>query len=144
MMPDRDQIKGQWNEVKGRLKEHWGQLTDDDLTRAEGSADKLVGVVQQKTGATRLEVERFLDDLLNNRVDQARDALQHYGEAAGQVAGDAAEYARQQGRRLAASSTDYTHRFVDTIRARPGESLAIAFGVGLLAGAVLFFGNKKS
>ena len=57
-MSNRQQIMGHWNEVKGRLKEHWGELTDDDLQQAEGSTDQLVGVVQQKTGAARSEVER--------------------------------------------------------------------------------------
>ncbi|REL38335.1 CsbD family protein [Rhodohalobacter sp. SW132] len=49
-------IKGNWNEVKGKLKEKYGDLTDDDLTYAEGKEDQLVGKLQKKLGKTRQEV----------------------------------------------------------------------------------------
>ncbi len=79
-MANRDQLRGQWNEVKGRLKENWGQLTDDDLSRAEGSADRLVGVVQQKTGAAKNEIEAFLDSVLSGKFSE------HASETASQYA----------------------------------------------------------
>ncbi|MEZ6051591.1 MAG: CsbD family protein [Planctomycetaceae bacterium] len=47
----RQEIEGQWNQVKGQVQERWGELTDDDLYKARGSADQLVGVIQQKTGS---------------------------------------------------------------------------------------------
>ncbi|QDT01836.1 hypothetical protein K227x_02050 [Rubripirellula lacrimiformis] len=144
MMPNREQIKGHWNEVKGRLQEHWGQLTDDDLQRAEGSAERLVGVVQQKTGATKNEIEKFLDGLFGQSVsDQASEAVHQYADAAQQAASEAAVYARDHYRRLASQTEDYSAKMVDTVRSRPAESLAIAFGVGVAAGALLFFGSKK-
>lgn len=143
-MPSREQIRGHWNEVKGRLKEHWGQLTDEDLRRAEGSADQLVGVVQQKTGATRNEIERFLDNVLSGSFGgQAADTVQHYADAAQAAAADAAAYARENYRRLASQSEDYAAKVSETVRSRPAESLAIAFGLGIVAGALFFFGGRK-
>lgn len=144
-MANREQIRGQWNEVKGRLKEHWAQLTEDDLMRAEGSADQLVGVVQQKTGATKSEVERFIDSVLGNGNfrEQAAETVQHYAETAQSAASDAADYARENYRRLASQSDDYRQKVVETVRSRPGESLAIAFGLGIAAGALFFLGNRK-
>jgi len=143
-MANREQIKGQWNEVKGRLKEHWGQLTDDDLRRAEGSTDQLVGVVQQKTGAAKSEVEAFLDSVLNGSFsEQAAETVQRYADAAQTAAADAAAYARQNYNRLATQSGEYRGKVADTIRARPGESLAIAFGLGIAAGALFFLGRKR-
>ncbi len=50
-----EQIKGQWNQVTGRLREHWGQLTDNDFQQLRGNADQLVGMVQAKTGALALK-----------------------------------------------------------------------------------------
>lgn len=44
------QIKGNWNEVKGKLKQKYGSLTDDDLTYVEGKEDEFLGRLQQKTG----------------------------------------------------------------------------------------------
>jgi uncharacterized protein YjbJ (UPF0337 family) len=53
-----DVIKGQWKQLKGSVKQQWGKLTDDDLTRIEGSRDKLVGVIQERYGKAKDEAER--------------------------------------------------------------------------------------
>lgn len=143
-MPNREQLQGHWNEVKGRLKEHWGQLTDDDLRRVEGNADQLVGMVQRKTGAARGEVEKFIDGVFHGSVsDQAAEKLNHYADAAQGFADDASRYARAQGRRLAEQSNEYSAQITSTVRSRPAESLAIAFGLGLAAGAFFFLGRKR-
>jgi uncharacterized protein YjbJ (UPF0337 family) len=55
-------MKGKWNEFKGKAKERWGELTDDDLDRVEGKRDQLVGLVQQKYGRSREEAERELNE----------------------------------------------------------------------------------
>ena len=57
------QFKGGWNEVKGKLKQKYGQLTDDDLSFAEGKDDELLGRLQQKLGRTKDELRRELEDL---------------------------------------------------------------------------------
>ncbi|GHB39966.1 CsbD family protein [Mongoliitalea lutea] len=53
-------IKGNWNELKGKLKEKYADLTDDDLMYAEGQEDQLLGKLQQKTGAAKEELSKFL------------------------------------------------------------------------------------
>jgi uncharacterized protein YjbJ (UPF0337 family) len=55
---NRDQWQGKWKELKGIIKEKWGQLTEDDLTQLEGNRDRLAGLVQQKYGLAKEEVER--------------------------------------------------------------------------------------
>ncbi len=60
---DNQRIKGSWNEVKGKLKQKYGQLTDDDLTYTEGKEDELYGRLQQRLGKTRDEVRREIDNL---------------------------------------------------------------------------------
>ncbi|WP_417602558.1 CsbD family protein [Owenweeksia hongkongensis] len=60
---DKLEIKGSWNEAKGKLKQKYGELTDDDLTYAEGKEDELYGRIQKKTGKTRDEVKKMLRDL---------------------------------------------------------------------------------
>ena len=52
------EIKGNWNIAKGKLKQKWGELTDDDLDYVEGKQDELVGRIQKRTGKTREEIER--------------------------------------------------------------------------------------
>ena len=55
------QFKGTWNEVKGQLKQKYAQLTDDDLTYAEGKEDELVGKLQKKLGKSAEEVRHILE-----------------------------------------------------------------------------------
>lgn len=144
-MANRQEIKGRWNEVKGRLKEHWGELTDNDLQQAEGSAEQLVGVVQQRTGAAKSEIEQFIDNILGsgNIGEQAAETVQQYAETAQAVAADAAACARDSYQRIASQSGDYSKKLADSVRSRPGESLAIAFGLGLAASALFFLGRKR-
>jgi len=58
---DKLRIKGNWNELKGRAKQEWADLTDDDLLYVEGKEDELLGRIQQKTGRTKDEVRSWFD-----------------------------------------------------------------------------------
>jgi uncharacterized protein YjbJ (UPF0337 family) len=55
-------IKGDWNVTKGKLKQKWAGLTDDDLQYAEGKEDELLGRIQKRTGQTRDAVEKAIKD----------------------------------------------------------------------------------
>jgi uncharacterized protein YjbJ (UPF0337 family) len=57
-----DQIKGKWTQYKGKAKEQWGDLTDDDLTKVEGNRDQLVGKIQEQYGVAKEEAERQIDE----------------------------------------------------------------------------------
>jgi uncharacterized protein YjbJ (UPF0337 family) len=56
-------IKGTWNEAKGKLKQKYADLTDNDLLYVEGKEDELYGRLQKKLGKTQQEVEKILEDL---------------------------------------------------------------------------------
>ena len=51
------EIKGDWNIIKGRLKQKWARLTDDDLQYLDGRQDELIGRIQKRTGEARADVE---------------------------------------------------------------------------------------
>jgi uncharacterized protein YjbJ (UPF0337 family) len=53
-----DTVKGQWKQIRGRVREQWGDLTDDDLDRIEGKRDQLVGAVQKRYGIARDEADK--------------------------------------------------------------------------------------
>jgi len=59
------QFKGDWNVARGRLREQWGRLTDDDLDQIERRREHLLGRVQQRYGMTREEAERAVDSWLD-------------------------------------------------------------------------------
>lgn len=52
------EIKGDWNIIKGKLKQKWASLTDDDLQYAEGQQEELLGRIQKRTGETRETIEK--------------------------------------------------------------------------------------
>jgi len=56
------QIKGDWNIAKGKLKQKWAKLTDDDLRYEEGQDQELIGRIQKRTGETREEVEKAVKE----------------------------------------------------------------------------------
>jgi uncharacterized protein YjbJ (UPF0337 family) len=57
-----DQIQGNWKQFKGRAKQQWGSLTDDDLDRIEGRQEELGGLLQEHYGKTREEAQREIDE----------------------------------------------------------------------------------
>jgi uncharacterized protein YjbJ (UPF0337 family) len=56
---------GRWEQVQGKAKEFWGWLTDDQLKEAEGNADQLIGLIHERTGETREQIEKRLRDSCN-------------------------------------------------------------------------------
>ncbi|WP_296697920.1 CsbD family protein [Algoriphagus sp.] len=59
----KDKLKGNWNEVKGKIKQEYAEITDDDLLFEEGQEDELIGRIQEKTGKTKESVKDFIDSL---------------------------------------------------------------------------------
>ena len=62
MVMTKLQFKGSWNEVKGKLKQKYGDLTDDDLTFTEGKEDELLGRLQQRLGKSKEDLRREIED----------------------------------------------------------------------------------
>ncbi|HEX5170169.1 MAG TPA: CsbD family protein [Cyclobacteriaceae bacterium] len=60
---DKLKIKGSWNEMKGKLKQKYGQLTDNDLAFTEGKEDEFIGRLQTKLGKTKEEIRREIESL---------------------------------------------------------------------------------
>ncbi len=66
-----DRIEGNWKEMSGRIKQQWGELTDDDLTVMNGKRDELAGRLQQRYGYAKDRAEREIDDWLSrNQPDR--------------------------------------------------------------------------
>lgn len=66
-------LEGKWMQLKGSLREKWGEFTDDELDQIAGKRDRLAGMLQEKYGYTELEAEREIDDFLDNWDVQHRD-----------------------------------------------------------------------
>lgn len=62
-MTTKLKIKGNWNELKGKLKQKYADLTDDDLLFAEGKEDELLGRLEKKLGKKKDELEKIIDEI---------------------------------------------------------------------------------
>ncbi len=60
---NRDEMKGKLTEFRGRVRQKWGQLTDDEIAESQGDRDIRAGKIQQKYGGTKEEIRRQLDDM---------------------------------------------------------------------------------
>ena len=64
-----DQIEGRWTEFRGKVKEKWGKLTDDDLTVIEGHQEQLAGRIQERYGLAKDEAEKQVKEFRNQYND---------------------------------------------------------------------------
>ena len=132
-MINAQELQGQWNRIRGQVKEKWGQLTDDDLTIQGGNVDQLVGRIQQKTGEGRESIEKFLNDLTSrgsSMLAQATEAVGQYAQQAGGRLRDSYEQISDQARQRYEMAEDL-------VRQNPSQSVAVAFGVGIAVGLVV-------
>jgi uncharacterized protein YjbJ (UPF0337 family) len=63
---NQDIFEGKWKQIRGRVKEWWGDITDDELDRIEGKSERMVGLLQEKYGYTREEARRELDSRIRD------------------------------------------------------------------------------
>ena len=132
-MINQQTLEGNWNEIKGKLRQKWGQLTDDDLPQIRGDAEQIIGAIQRKTGEGREAIEQYLQEIsgsaasaISTAATTVRDYAQHASETVQHTAKQAADQVR--------AGYNEAERFVHD---RPGESLLVCFGVGLITGVVL-------
>jgi uncharacterized protein YjbJ (UPF0337 family) len=62
-------LQGKWKQMKGRVRERWGELTNDDVDRMSGASEQLVGKIQERYGIARDEAQREVDDWLRGEED---------------------------------------------------------------------------
>jgi uncharacterized protein YjbJ (UPF0337 family) len=126
-------IEGGWNQVKGKVRQRWGEFSDNDLEQARGNVERLVGLIQEKTGEAREEVESYLEQAATNSASAVSRAAEAVRSGAGHAA-EAAQLAAEKATDAVRAGYIQTGR---AIRNRPVESLAVSFGAGLITGVVV-------
>jgi uncharacterized protein YjbJ (UPF0337 family) len=137
-MVNQETLQGNWKQIKGKLREKWGALAEDDVASFNGNVDQLVGKIQQKTGETKQSVERFLEEVSASGASMASRA----GEAVQQAGG----YVRDAAGRMRDSMSEGYSAAEDFVQERPATSVAFAFGCGVVCGiglALLFRGRPE-
>ena len=110
-------LDGNWNMLKGKLRQKWGALTDDDLPQVRGEAEQIIGAIQRRTGEAREVIEQYLCEVSGSAGSAIGTVRDHARYAAGQIR----------------AGYDEADRFV---RNRPKATLLVCLGVGLIAGAL--------
>jgi uncharacterized protein YjbJ (UPF0337 family) len=65
---DWNRVEGNWKQLKGKVKEQWGQLTDDDLDKIAGQRDQLEGKIQERYGIAKDQAQKDVDSWYNNQA----------------------------------------------------------------------------
>jgi uncharacterized protein YjbJ (UPF0337 family) len=126
-MVTKQELSGKWDSIVGSVKKKYGQITDDELSQAEGDLNQLSGLIQRKTGQSREQVEAFLDECCGGSL---MDQVNSMAESASETLREGYEHVSETARQ----GYDYS---VKTLSQRPLGSVATAAGVGLLLGVML-------
>ena len=114
--------QGEWDHLCALTRQRWTYLTENDLRVQEGDVEGLLGRIQEKTGETREVIDQFFSDM----PTRASSAFAHAAEAAGQYAHEVSDQIRER--------YDSAEGLV---RRHPTQTLATAFGIGLVAGLII-------
>lgn len=132
-------IVDQWDEIRERLREHWEDLTDEDLEMVRDNINEVIGRIQLRTGEARREIQRFLDKVADEGYSMAGRAKERTRD----FAASAAEVARERAENAARRAADGLHRAEEVVREYPAPSMLTVFGVGCLAGLLFAWFSKS-
>ena len=138
---DWNRVEGDWKRMKGKVKEQWGRLTDDDLTTIGGRREQLEGKIQERYGYAKDQVRREIDDWyrstalstngdageLADQIEAIRTDIQSLTSTVGRIAN------KQLGR-AQDTAVEAARSAEDAIMRNPVSAVAIAAGLGFLFG----------
>ena len=128
-----DEIKGDWTNAKGKVKEQWGELTDDDLMQARGGKDQLIGRIQSRYGKTREEASQEVDEFLSSSSGWLGKVQDTVTEKAHEVE----EYFKKS------DMSDIMDDVQKVIAKYPTQAVILSLGVGFLIGRGLGGGGGR-
>lgn len=133
MTVNQQVVEGSWDQVKGKLRERWGQISEDELEEARGNMDQLVGLIEERTGEARGEIESYLERVASDAVSSV-DRVKEAAVNTACQASESAQRIKDKATESAEAGYVQTEHFVQS---RPVESLAACFGAGLITGVVI-------
>jgi len=132
-MTTKEEVQGTWNQLAGAVKSKYAQITGDDLASVNGNVQQLAGVIQRKTGKAKEEVDDFLRSVSNSTastVGKISEAASDIASKTTDTLRDGYDYAREVSR-------DGVKAATETVQKRPGESMLLAMGIGVVAGLII-------
>lgn len=120
-------LRGSWQELVGKIRSRWGQISEDELQQYRGNLQELVGAVQRHTGESQESIREFLREFTGASAETARRWTDQASQYMSQAADTMAAGYSQAG---------------EMVQQRPGQSLLLAFGLGVAAGMFLALGFR--
>ena len=134
-------VEGDWKRMKGKVKEQWGRLTDDDLTTIGGRREQLEGKIQERYGYAKDQVRREIDDwyrstalATNGDADELADQIEAIRTDIQSLTSTVGRIANKQLGRAQDKAVEAARNAEDAIRQNPVSAMAIAAGLGFLFG----------
>jgi len=133
-------LQGSWNQLKGEVKKHWGQLSEDDLKWAGGNIDQLIGRIQQRTGESRDVIEKYLDQLTSQGASSVSSAVETVGNYASEVSHRLRDHYGQ----ITDQAQEGYQSAREMVVRNPMPWIAAAFGIGVLTGILMGHSTSSS
>jgi uncharacterized protein YjbJ (UPF0337 family) len=126
------ELQARWGELRGKVKEKWGQLTNDDLQIVNGDIEQMISRIQRRTGADLEAIEDFISDLVPGgfSFQRAREAIASQAQAA-------ADAVRGSYEDLSGRAREGANRAGRMLQDHPTQSMAAVLGTGVLCGVLV-------
>jgi uncharacterized protein YjbJ (UPF0337 family) len=138
---DWNRVEGDWKRMKGKVKEQWGRLTDDDLTTIGGRREQLEGKIQERYGYAKDQVRKEIDDWFqstalaaNGDANELADQIEAIRTDIQSLTSTVGRIANKQLGRAQDTAVEAARSAEDAILRNPVSSVAIAAGLGFLFG----------
>lgn len=134
---DWTQVEGNWKQMKGRVKERWGKLTENDLTVIAGRRDQLEGMIQERYGYAKERARKEIDEWyhametdLAEQIETLRSGIQSLASTVERIAEEQLPHARSKAR-------EAFNEAEDVLKRNPLAVVAIVLGLGFLIGVFM-------
>jgi uncharacterized protein YjbJ (UPF0337 family) len=133
---DWARVEGNWKQMRGRVKERWGKLTDDDLTVIAGRRDQLEGMIQERYGYAKERARREIEDWYHSMESNLSEQIESLRSGIQTLSSTVERIAKEQIPRARSRATDIFNDAEDAVKRNPVPALAIALGLGFLIGVL--------
>ncbi len=129
----QNKVKQQWEQIRAEISRRWPEITQQELEMVGGDSRKLVSLIHQKTGDGLEEIEEAIDEI----ASESNGLMSRLADSAHEIVDTASSYARAKAQQIAQPVGHAYESAEHAVAERPMSSVAIAFGVGFVAGMCL-------
>ncbi len=131
---DWTRVEGNWKQIRGRAKERWGKLTDDDLTAIAGRRDQLEGMIQERYGYAKERARKEIEDWTSSIESSLEEQIAALRSGIQSLSSTVERIAEEQFPRARSTAEEALHEADEAFKRNPILVIAVALGLGFLIG----------